>query len=47
MRRSANTKTASAGTIDSAVNARMRAVSCENCDWNVATPSGSVKWAGR
>ena len=36
MRRSASTKKASAGTIDSAVNARIRAVSCEYCDWNVA-----------
>ena len=46
MRRSARTKKPSAGTIDSAVNAKMRAVSCEYWVWNVATPSGSVKCDG-
>ena len=43
MGRSANTKNTNAGTIDSAVNASTAAVSCEYCDWKVATPSGRVK----
>jgi hypothetical protein len=40
MRRSARTRKPSDGTIDSAVNAKMRAVSSEYWVWNVATPSG-------
>ena len=46
IRRCASTKNASAGSIDSAVNAKIAAVFCEYVDWNVATPSGSVKCAG-
>ncbi len=37
-------KKRSVGSIDSAVKANTRAVSAEYCDWNVATPSGKVKW---
>src|SRR5216683_1894731 len=41
--RCARAKKASAGTIDSAVNAKMLATFWEYCDWKVATPSGRVK----
>src|SRR5665213_921836 len=44
MRRWAIVKKMSVGSIDSAVNAKTFAVSAEYCDWNVATPSGNVKW---
>ena len=42
MRRWNTAKNASAGIIDSEVNARTRAVSTEYCDENACTPSGSV-----
>jgi hypothetical protein len=44
IRRSAKTKNNNAGSTDSAVKAKIAAVFAEYCDWNVATPSGSVKW---
>ena len=42
MRRWKKPKKISAGNIDIEVNARTRAVSCEYCEENCCTPSGSV-----